>query len=142
MNTKILSWKNEHGEIEIEGGKNRLIYVGSGTVWHRKDTGYRCDTPTEEKLHNAVRFHFHNDNKSPEILQPHKKSKNEKAIKKAVIDICSKRKEKLGEYHVNEELFDKLTGVIDSYNGKISLAAALGILDLVKDRLKENYHDS
>ncbi len=78
------------------------------------------------------------DKKLPKILQPHVKSKHEKAIKKAVADICAKRKEKLGEYHVNEELFDKLTDVIDSYNGKISLASALGLLELVKDHLKVN----
>ena len=74
--------------------------------------------------------------KLPKILQPHVKSKHEKAIKKAVIDICAKRKEKLGEYHINEEIFDKLIEVFEDYNGKISTVTAVGILDLVKDELK------
>ena len=72
----------------------------------------------------------------PKVLQPHVKSKHEKAIKKAVADICAKRKEMLGEYHINEDIFDKLIEVFEGYNGKISTVTAVGILDLVKDELK------
>jgi len=55
--------------------------------------------------------------------------------------IAKKRREKLGEYHANEEMFDKIMEVVCLYNGKVSFPEALGILELVKDEMKENNHD-
>lgn len=73
----------------------------------------------------------------PKILEPHVKSKHEEVIKKAVSNISNKRKERLGEYHINDQIMQKISNVFAEYDSQISLVTALGILDLLKDDLKE-----
>ena len=41
------------------------------------------------------------------------------------------------QFKTEQELFNELSEIINSYEGKVSLVAALGILDIMKDEIKE-----
>jgi len=56
--------------------------------------------------------------------------------KKAVMAKFTKTKDV--DFPINEELFERLLNLIHEYDGKISVAAVLGILDILKDDLLED----
>lgn len=68
-------------------------------------------------------------------------SKSERVDDFKASSIDKKRREKLGVYFENEEMFDDLIDVISNYAGTVSLVSTIGILDLVKDKVKENTCD-
>lgn len=48
-------------------------------------------------------------------------------------------KDKLVDYPQQQELLDRMVALIYEYDGDLSLAAALGLLDMAKDHLVEDH---
>lgn len=71
--------------------------------------------------------------KKPRILKPAKKgSIDPKVIERAVKKVSEKR------YSKEAELSDRIVNLIHEYDGELSLVAVIGILDVVKDEIKED----
>ena len=73
--------------------------------------------------------------KKPEILKPHKSGAVTPEIAKNAVLEFNKIKDK--EYPKEQELYDRLVSLAHEYDGELSIVSVVGILDLVKDEVKE-----
>jgi hypothetical protein len=56
-------------------------------------------------------------------------------------DIIDFGKKKLVSFPVEQELYERLIDLIYEYDGDVSLTSTVGVLDLVKDRIKSDHED-
>lgn len=71
------------------------------------------------------------------ILKPKKHDTITPDIARAAISAIRKfKKKKAVDYPQEGELFDRLVSLIYEYEGDISTVSAIGILELVKDKIK------
>lgn len=56
-------------------------------------------------------------------------------------DIRKFGKKKLIDYPIEQEVYERLIALIYEYDGDLSLASTIGIIDLLKDKIKSDHED-